>query len=84
MFNGCVCLVTQSYPTLWGPWTVACQAPLSMEFSRQIPGDLPDPGIELESLASPLLAVHGVVKSWTRLSDQHFHFSNVQSCLLNE
>ena len=37
------------------PWTVACQAPLSMEFSRQeywsglpfpTPGDLPDPGIE--------------------------------------
>ena len=37
------------------PWTVACQAPLSMEFSRQEywsrlpfppPGDLPNPGIE--------------------------------------
>ena len=37
------------------PWTVACQAPLSMRFSRQeywsglsfpSPGDLPDPGIE--------------------------------------
>ena len=37
------------------PWTVACQTPLSMEFSRQeywsglqfpSPGDLPDPGIE--------------------------------------
>ena len=37
------------------PWTVACQAPLSMGFSRQEywsglpfppPGDLPDPGIE--------------------------------------
>ena len=36
-------------------WTIACQAPLSMEFSRQecwsglpfpSPGDLPDPGIE--------------------------------------
>ena len=41
-------------------WTVAHQAPLSMEFSRQeywsgLPfssaGDLPDPGIELQSLA---------------------------------
>ena len=40
------------FPT---PWTVACQAPLSMEFSRQeywsglpfpSPGDLPNPGIE--------------------------------------
>ena len=37
------------------PWTVACQAPLSMEFSRQeywsglplpSPGDIPDPGIK--------------------------------------
>ena len=37
------------------PWTVAYQAPLSMEFSRQeywsgllfpSPGDLPDPGIK--------------------------------------
>ena len=37
------------------PWTVACQALLFMEFSRQefwsglplpSPGDLPDPGIE--------------------------------------
>ena len=40
------------------PWTVAHQAPLSMEFSRQeywsglpfpSPGDLPDPGIEPRS-----------------------------------
>ena len=43
-------------------WTVAHQAPLPMEFSRQEywsglpfppPGDLPDPGIELKSLVSP-------------------------------
>ena len=48
-------LVTQSCPTLWTPWTVAHQAPLSKEFSRQeywsglpfpIPGDLPDPAVE--------------------------------------
>ena len=47
------------------PWTVAHQAPLSMEFSRQeywsglpfpIPGDLPDPGIEPTSPVSPALA----------------------------
>ena len=47
------------------PWTVARQAPLSMEFSRQeywsglsfpSPGNLPDPGIEPESLASPELS----------------------------
>ena len=44
---------------------VACQAPLSMGFSRQEywsglpwppPGDLPDPGIEPISLKSPALA----------------------------
>ena len=47
------------------PWTVACQAPLSMGFSRQEywsgllclpPGDLPDPGTEPASLTSPALA----------------------------
>ena len=40
-------------------WTIACQIPLSMGFSRQeywnglpfpSPEDLPDPGLELESL----------------------------------
>ena len=42
------------------PRTVAYQAPLSVEFSRQEPtrslGYLPDPGIELVSLASPALS----------------------------
>ena len=42
------------------PWTVACQTPLSMGFSRQeywsglpfpSPGDLPEPGIEPRFLA---------------------------------
>ena len=46
------------------PWTVAFQAPLSMKFSRQgywsgfpfpTPGDLPDPGMALTSLATPTL-----------------------------
>ena len=45
-------------------WTVACQAPPSMGFSRQEywsgspcppPGDLPDPGIKHKSLTSPAL-----------------------------
>ena len=48
-------LVAKTCPTLATPWTVAGQAPLSMEFSRQeywgglpfpSPGDLPDPEIE--------------------------------------
>ena len=47
------------------PWTIACQVPLSMEFSREEywsvlpfppPGDLPDPGLEPTSLVSPALA----------------------------
>ena len=49
------------------PWTVACQAPLSMGYSRQeywnglpfpLPGNLPDPGTEPGSpalQADPLL-----------------------------
>ena len=49
------------------PWTVAHEAPLSMEFSRQeywsglslqipTPENLPDPGIKCVSLTSPALA----------------------------
>ena len=47
-------------------WTIVCQAPLSMEFSRQEywsglpcppPGDLPGPGTEPMSLTSPALAM---------------------------
>jgi len=48
------------------PWTIACQAPLSMGFSRQEywsffprppPGDLADPGVEPTSPKSPALQV---------------------------
>ena len=48
-------LVTKSCPTVVTPWTVACQAPLSMGYSSReywsglpfhSPGDLPDPGIK--------------------------------------
>ena len=47
--------VVKSCLTFATPWTVACQAPLSMGFFRQeywsglpfsSPGDLPNPGIE--------------------------------------
>ena len=53
-------LVTELYLTLVTPWTVALQAPLSMEFSRQeywnrlsflSPGVLPNPGIRPRSPA---------------------------------
>ena len=56
------CLVAKSCLTPVTPWTIACQAPLSIRFSRQedwsrlpfpSPGDLPNPGIEP---ASPALA----------------------------
>ena len=55
-----MCLVIQSCLTLWPPWTVARQAPLSMGFPRQeywngLPfrsaGDLANPGIEPTSPA---------------------------------
>ena len=64
----CVCASAQllSCVRLLEPsWTVACQAPLFTEFSRQEywnglpfpnPGDLPDPGVEPASLVSPALA----------------------------
>ena len=51
-------LFSKSCPTPSMPWTVVCQAPLFMRFSKQeywsglpfpSPGDLPDPGIEPES-----------------------------------
>ena len=60
-----LCSVTQMCLTLCNPWTVACQGPLPMEFSRQeywgrlpflTPEDLPDPGIKPTSLASPAMA----------------------------
>ena len=52
-------------PIFATPWTTACQAPLSMEFSRQeywsglpfpTPGNLPNPGIKHTSPVSPELA----------------------------
>ena len=64
----CVCMPAKSLHSclsLVTPWAIACQAPLSMGFSRQeywsgLPcptaGDLPHPGIELTSLMSPALA----------------------------
>ena len=56
-----VCVLSGFFVTVW---TLACQAPLSMGFSRQDywsgwacppPGDLPNPGIEPVSLTSPAL-----------------------------
>ena len=60
----CVCVCSVVSDSVM-PQTVACQAPLSMEYSRQeywsgfpFPPSvfLPDPGMETESLVSPMLA----------------------------
>ena len=64
------------------PWTVAHQAPLSMGFSRQeywsglpfpSPGDLPNPGIEPASLASPALQADSLLLS--------HHLKSQESCI---
>ena len=61
-------------------WTVACQAPLSMGFSRQEywsgltcppPGDLPHPGIEPASLMSPALVGGFLTTSTTWEAPSH-------------
>ena len=67
--GGCVCVCARARAqlclTLCDPWTVAREAPLAMEFSRQeyqnglpfsFPGDLPNPDTQPMSLASPILA----------------------------
>ena len=77
-------------------WTVAPQASLPMEFSRQehwsgmpvhSPGDLPNPGIEPTSLASPVLAGRFFTTSTTWEVQQyllflrqiHVHIQNVRT-----
>ena len=61
-FKDILTLCVQLFET---PWTVVCQAPLSIGFSRQeywsglpffSPGEPPDPRVELIPLASPALA----------------------------
>ena len=61
----CLCVFRQSCPTLCNLWTIARQAPLSVTFSQKefwsgltfAPSrNLPHPGIEPASPASPVLA----------------------------
>ena len=70
----------QSCPTLCDPVDCSSQAPLSMGFSRQehwsglpcpSPGDLPDPGIEPESLRSPASAGRVFTTSATWEAPKH-------------
>ena len=61
------------------PWTVACQAPLSMGFSRQDcwnglpcppPGDLPDPGFKPTSYIS-------CIGRWVFFFNHYCHLGNL-------
>ena len=66
MLTACICAKSlQSCRTLVSPWTVACQVPLSMGFSRQEywsglpcppPGDLPNPETKPTDVTCPVLA----------------------------
>ena len=68
LFPKAVCMYECMLSRVWRfatPWAAACQAPLSMEFSRQeywsglpfpSPGDLPNPGIKPMASASSALA----------------------------
>ena len=67
----CVCARSVAQSLIATSWTVAYEAPLSMEFSRQessgglpfpIPGDLPDPKDGTRSFESPALAAGFCVK----------------------
>ena len=68
----CVCMISHIW-LFTTPWTVAHQAPLSVEFSREeywskLPfpsaGDLPDPGIEPTSLESPVFLFSHYARWW--------------------
>ena len=78
--------VTQPCPTLCDPWTVAHQAPLSMEFSRleywsglpfPSPGNLPDPGIKPRSpaLQADSLPSEPLGKpTWSKYLDASYYY----------
>ena len=64
--RACACSVASVLSNSANPWTLACQAPMSVEFSRQEywtglpfppPGDLPDPGTKPTSPVPPALQV---------------------------
>ena len=80
-------LIIKSCLTLATPWTVACQSPLSMGFSRKEywsglpcspPGDLPYLGIKLTSLTSLAFAGKFFTTSTTRETLSRLQFSSVQ------
>ena len=77
----CACRVALVVSDSVNPWTVAHQAPLSMEFSSHekwswvpfpSPGNLPEAGIKPTSLMSPALA-GGFFTTYTTWSAQLPH-----------
>ena len=85
----CVCESLSRVQPFATPWAVAHQAPLSMGFSRQgywsglpfpPPGDLPEPEIEPQSLASPALA-GGIFTAAPpgKTKDSTGNYKNIQS-----
>ena len=76
-----LCRCAQLRPTVCSPMVEACQARLSMEFSRQeywsrllvpAPGDLPNPGTKPASLTSPVLAGRFFTRSATWVANKDF------------
>ena len=68
------------------PWTVSCQAPLSMGFSRReywsgvpcpLPGHLPDPGMEAASLRSPALRGRLLATSATQGAHETYKYIHI-------
>ena len=88
----CVCVCVRAHAQLCLfeiPWTVAHQASLSIGFPRQefwswspfpTPGDIPEPGIELESLAST--SIGGLILY--QLHHLLSRFSHVRLCVTPE
>ena len=88
MMYGSGGLVTKLCPTLATPWTVACQAPLSVGFSRQeycsglpfpSPGDLPNPGIKpgFYQIFKSSKSINGPVTEQDREMTPHTPHGNV-------
>ena len=85
-YHPCGGFVAKLCPTLVTPWTVSCQAPLSMGFYIQeywsglpfpSPGDLPDPGIEP---GSPALQAESLP---TELQGKLYHLCSTLKYIAN-
>ena len=85
----CVCVSCSVASDSATPWTVAGQAPLSMEFPRQeywnrqtfpSPGDLPDPGI---TPGSPVICVYIYIYIYTH-THTHIYVTFVIGALYDD